>query len=144
MWPFGKLLYEKVYQSPAIVCGSAVIVYGSVAILCGSATVVWPSVSIVFASANDWLLTKLGTTQIRDSVTPALLLTFYFLWHFLHNTDGCIFAKTTGLINYIFIQDTSVVFTVSMKFAINRTIFVLGLHLNLHFLKCIWFFFCKY
>ena len=42
---------------------------------------------------------------------------------FFHNVDVCIFANSTELFNYIhvFIQDKSIVFTVSMKFAINRT-----------------------
>ena len=31
------------------------------------------------------------------------------------------FAKTTALFNNIFIQDKFIVFTVSIKFAINRT-----------------------
>ena len=38
----------------------------------------------------------------------------------LHMTDVCIFAKTTALFNYIFIKDKSIIFTVSMKFAILR------------------------
>ena len=44
-----------------------------------------------------------------------------FYLTFFHNADVCIFAKTTALFNYIFIYDKSNVFTVSMKFAINRT-----------------------
>lgn len=79
VWASGKLLDEKVHLSAAIV-------YSYTAIVCGSATIVWPSVGFVFASATDWLLTKIGATfarnskihirvsiyfQIRESVTPA-------------------------------------------------------------------------
>ena len=51
------------------------------------------------------------------------LLTVYmsFFGHFFHNADACIFAKTHELFNCIFIRYKSNVFTVSMKFAINRT-----------------------
>ena len=45
-----------------------------------------------------------------------------FYLTFFHNADVCIFAKTTALFNYIFIQDKSVVFTVSMKFAILKNL----------------------
>ena len=45
----------------------------------------------------------------------------FYLTFFPHNADVCIFAKTTALFNSIFIQDKFIVFTVSMKFAINRT-----------------------
>ena len=51
------------------------------------------------------------------------LLTVYMSFYltFFHNADACLFAKHTELFNYIFIQYKSIVFTVSMKFAINRT-----------------------
>ena len=52
------------------------------------------------------------------------LFTVYMLFYltFFHNADLCIFAKTTELFNYIFIQDKYIIFTVSMKFTINRTL----------------------
>ena len=53
------------------------------------------------------------------------LFTVYMLFYltFFSYADVYIFAKTNELFSYIFmmIQDKSIVFTVSMKFAINRT-----------------------
>ena len=52
------------------------------------------------------------------------LFTVYMLFYltiFFQIADDCMFAKTTELFNYMFIQSKSIVFTVSMKFAINRT-----------------------
>ena len=54
--------------------------------------------------------------------TVDMLLSLIF---FLHNADVCTFAKTTKLFNHIFIQDKSIVFAVSMKFAINQTTAIL-------------------
>ena len=46
---------------------------------------------------------------------------FFYLTYFFNNADVCIFAKTTALFTYIFIPDKSIIFTVSMKYAINQT-----------------------
>ena len=54
-------------------------------------------------------------------------LTCYFLWSFFHNTYVCIFAKTTALFNYKFIQEKSIVFTVSMKFCDQSDLAILKL-----------------
>ena len=63
--------------------------------------------------------------EIRNYVTHKQDVLSVYCWHvilfdfFPHNAD--VFAKTTALFNYMFIQDKFIVFTVSMKFAINRT-----------------------
>ena len=77
---------------------------------------------------NVYNLELVWNTEMRKYVThKQVVLSFYCLHvilfdvFFFHNAAVCIFAKTTELLNYIFIQDKSIVFTVSMKFAINRT-----------------------
>ena len=68
-------------------------------------------------SSKKWD-TKLGVTHKHDAFSV-------YCWHFIffdlffHDADVCIFAKTTALFSYIFIQEKLIVFTVSMKFAIN-------------------------
>ena len=64
--------------------------------------------------------TKLSVTHKNDVLSVYCWHVIYFDL-FFHNADVWIFAKTTALFNYIFVQDKSIGFTVSMKFAINRT-----------------------
>ena len=64
---------------------------------------------------------KFYVTHKQDVLSVYCLLVILFDF-FFRNANVCIFAKTTELFNYIFIQDKSIVFTVSMKFAINQTI----------------------
>ena len=66
--------------------------------------------------------------EIQNEMLPINMMYFlftvdmlFFDHFFFHKADVCIFAKTTALFNYVFIQDKSIIFTVSMKFAINRT-----------------------
>ena len=75
---------------------------------------------------NVYNLELAGKNEIRNQVLLINMMYFLFtvymvfsLIFFFHNSDVCIFAKTTALIlfiNYIFMQDISIVFIVSMKF----------------------------
>ena len=60
-------------------------------------------------------------THKQDVLSVYCLHVNLFDIFFSQIADVCMFAKTTELFNYMFIQDKSIVFTVSMKFAINRT-----------------------
>ena len=79
------------------------------------------------STMNVYNLELVRNNEIRNYVTHKQDVLSVYCWQvilfdiFFHNADVCIFAKTTALFNYIFIQDKSIVFTVSMKFAINRT-----------------------
>ena len=76
---------------------------------------------------NVYNLVLVRNNEIRNYVTHKQDVLSVYCLHFIlfdifvHNADVCIFAKTTELFNCIFIQDKSIVFNVSMKFAINRT-----------------------
>ena len=64
---------------------------------------------------------ELGVTNKHDILSVYCWHIIFFDLFFFHNADVCRFEKTTALFNYIFIQDKSIAFTVSIKFAINRT-----------------------
>ena len=77
---------------------------------------------------NVYNLELVQNNEIRNYVTHKqdVLSVLYCLHvilfdNFFQIADVCMFVKTTELFNNIFIQDKSIVFTVSMKFAINRT-----------------------
>ena len=76
---------------------------------------------------NVYNLELVQNNEIRNYVTHKQdVLSVYCLHvilfdNFFQIADVCMFAKTTELFNNIFIQDKSIDFTVSMKFAINRT-----------------------
>ena len=65
---------------------------------------------------NNEIRNYMYVTHKQDVLSVDML--FYLT--FFHNADVCIFVKTIAFLNYIFIQDKLIVFTVSMKFAINR------------------------
>ena len=76
---------------------------------------------------NVYNLELVRNNEIRNYVTHKQDVLSVYCSHvilfnfFSHNSDVFIFAKTTALFNYIFIKDKTIVFYVSMKFAINRT-----------------------
>ena len=63
------------------------------------------------------------TCTPKPEVLSVYCLHVIFLIFFFHNADVCIFAKTTALFNHkpVFIQNKAIVFTVSIKFATNRS-----------------------
>ena len=77
---------------------------------------------------NVYNLELVRNNEIRNYVSThkQAVLSVYCLHvilfdNFFQIADVRMFAKTAELFNYIFIEDKSIVFTVSMKFASNRT-----------------------
>ena len=66
----------------------------------------------------NWSETMRYETMLPINKTYFLFtvdMLFYLTFFFIHNAGVCIFAKTTALFNYIFIQDKSIVFTLSIN-----------------------------
>ena len=82
---------------------------------------------------NVYNLELVRNIEIGNYVTQKQVVLSVYCWHvlffdiFFHNADVCIFSKTTALFNYIFIQDKSIVFTVSMKFCNQSDLAILNI-----------------
>ena len=78
------------------------------------------------STMNVYNLELVRHNKVRNQMLPINKTYFLFtvdmmLYLTFSYRDVCIFAKTTALFNYIFIQEKSIVFTVSIKFLINLT-----------------------
>ena len=80
------------------------------------------------STMNVYNLELVRNNEIRNYMLPINEVLSVYCLHvilfdnfFFQIADVCMFAKTTELFNYMFIQDKSIVFTVSMKFAIKGT-----------------------